>query len=176
MHQKDVNKLAPEQKVKRMESEFIIVVHLFLHLKKFLSDRHQRFRNDREAKMSVTEWFQSQAADFYDTGYKSWPYGLTNVSIPEVNMLKNSSIFAVCFHIIISIEFSVQEQVLHCKHRNLGCSSDEGTLGLSLQTQEPKLQFYKGLNRCGEMMRVDLANWALRSSPKFITGVKYLFN
>jgi histone-lysine N-methyltransferase SETMAR len=38
--------------------------HLFLHLKKF----HQRFENDREAEMVVTQWFKSQAADFYDTG------------------------------------------------------------------------------------------------------------
>ena len=41
--------------------------HLFLHLKKFLSDQHQRFQNDRQEEMSVTLWFQSQAADFYDT-------------------------------------------------------------------------------------------------------------
>ena len=40
--------------------------HLFLHLKKFLSG--ERFENDREAEMVVTQWFQSQAADFYDTG------------------------------------------------------------------------------------------------------------
>jgi histone-lysine N-methyltransferase SETMAR len=38
--------------------------HLFLHFKKF----HQRFENDREAEMVVTQWFQSQAADFHDTG------------------------------------------------------------------------------------------------------------
>ena len=42
--------------------------HLFLHLKKFLSRQRQRFQNDREAEMSVTQWFQSQAVDFYDTG------------------------------------------------------------------------------------------------------------
>ena len=28
----------------------------------------QCFQNDREAEMSVTQWFQSQAADCYDTG------------------------------------------------------------------------------------------------------------
>jgi fructosamine-3-kinase len=33
-----------------------------------LSGQHQRFENDREAEMAVTQWFQSQAADFYDTG------------------------------------------------------------------------------------------------------------
>ena len=37
--------------------------HLFLHLKKFL-----KIENDREAEMVVTQWFQLQAADFYDTG------------------------------------------------------------------------------------------------------------
>jgi hypothetical protein len=52
--------------------------HLFLHLKKF----HQRFENDREAKLVVTQWFQSQAADFYDTGIQKL--------IPVANMLKNS--------------------------------------------------------------------------------------
>ena len=57
--------------------------HLFLHLKRFLSG--QRFHNDRETEMSVTQWFQSQAADFYDTGYKSWSHGMTNFSILEVN-------------------------------------------------------------------------------------------
>ncbi|KDR11587.1 hypothetical protein L798_14572, partial [Zootermopsis nevadensis] len=42
--------------------------HLFLHLKKFLSGQRQRFENDREAEMVVTQWFPSPAADFYDTG------------------------------------------------------------------------------------------------------------
>ena len=41
--------------------------HLFLHLKKFLSGQRQRFQNDREAEMSATQWFHSQAAYFYDT-------------------------------------------------------------------------------------------------------------
>ena len=39
----------------------------------------------------MSQWFQPQAADFYDKGYKSSSHGMTNVSIPEVNMLKNSS-------------------------------------------------------------------------------------
>ena len=63
--------------------------HLFLLLKKFLSDQHERFQNDREAEMSVTQWFQSQAADFYHTGHKSWSRSMTIVSIPDMNMLKN---------------------------------------------------------------------------------------
>jgi histone-lysine N-methyltransferase SETMAR len=59
--------------------------HLFLHLKKF----HQRFENDREVEMVVTQWFKSQAADFYDRGIQKL-VGMTNVSIPVANMLKNS--------------------------------------------------------------------------------------
>ena len=39
---------------------------LFLHLKKFLFGQH--FQNDRDAEMSVTQWLQSQATDFYNTG------------------------------------------------------------------------------------------------------------
>ena len=42
----------------------------------------------------MSQWVQSQAADFYDRGYNSWSHGMTNVSIPEVTMLKNISIFS----------------------------------------------------------------------------------
>ena len=41
--------------------------HVFLHLKKFLS-YGERFGNDEELKTSVTRWFHSQAAEFYDSG------------------------------------------------------------------------------------------------------------
>ncbi|KAJ4436753.1 hypothetical protein ANN_16885 [Periplaneta americana] len=41
--------------------------HVFLHLKKFLSSG-ERFGNDEELKTSVTRWFHSQAAEFYDRG------------------------------------------------------------------------------------------------------------
>ena len=54
--------------------------------------------------MSVTQWFQSQAADFYDMGYKSWSHGMANVSITEVNMSKNSSNLAVSVPINLSIK------------------------------------------------------------------------
>ena len=37
-----------------------------LHPKKFLSGQRQRVQKDRETEMSVTQWFQSQAVDFYD--------------------------------------------------------------------------------------------------------------
>ena len=62
--------------------------HIFLHFKKLLSGQRQRFKNDRETEMIVTQLFQSQAADFYDTGYKIWSHGMTHVSVPEVYMLK----------------------------------------------------------------------------------------
>ncbi|GFU26364.1 hypothetical protein TNCV_199501 [Trichonephila clavipes] len=39
-------------------------VHVFLHLKKFLSSG-DRFGNDEELKTSVTRWFHSQAAEYY---------------------------------------------------------------------------------------------------------------
>ena len=78
--------------------------HLFLHLKKFLSDQQQRFRTERE-EMSVTQWFQYQAADFYDTGYKSCCHGMTNVSIPDVTTLKNSLTLAVSVPINLFIKF-----------------------------------------------------------------------
>lgn len=41
--------------------------HVFLKLKKFLSSG-ERFGNDEELQTSVTRWFHSQAAQFYDTG------------------------------------------------------------------------------------------------------------
>ncbi|KAJ4451520.1 hypothetical protein ANN_02984 [Periplaneta americana] len=41
--------------------------HVFLHLKKFLSSG-ERFGNDEELKTSVTRWFHSQAAEFYNRG------------------------------------------------------------------------------------------------------------
>ena len=50
--------------------------------------------------------------------------------------------------IFIIIECFDQGQVLHCKRRNLGCSSAEVRC-LPQQTQEPRLQFFQGLNRCG---------------------------
>ena len=40
----------------------------------------------------MSQWFQSQAADFYDTGYKSWSHGMTNVSTLAVSVPINLSI------------------------------------------------------------------------------------
>ena len=77
----------------------------FLHLKKFLSGQHQRFQNDREAEMGVTQWFQSPAAHFYDRGYISWSHDMTNASISEVNILKNSSSLAFSINLSIKLGF-----------------------------------------------------------------------
>ena len=49
----------------------------------------------RERRRWVSEWFQSQAADFCDTGYKRWSHGMTNISISEVNILKNSTTLGI---------------------------------------------------------------------------------
>ena len=52
----------------------------------------------------MSQWFQSQAVDIYNTRYKSWFHGIINVSIQEVNMLKNSSTLAVSVPINLSIK------------------------------------------------------------------------
>jgi hypothetical protein len=57
-----------------------------------------------EATDTRTQWFQSQASDFYDTVYISWSHGMTNVSIPVANMLKKSRKLAVS----VAINSSVQ--------------------------------------------------------------------
>ncbi|KAJ4435424.1 hypothetical protein ANN_18039 [Periplaneta americana] len=48
--------------------------HVFLHLKKFLSSG-ECFGNDEELKMSVTRWFHSQVAEFYDRGIRKFITG-----------------------------------------------------------------------------------------------------
>ena len=50
----------------------------------------------------MSQWFQYLAADFDDTGNKSWYHGMTKVSIPEVNMLNNSPTLAVSVQINFS--------------------------------------------------------------------------
>ena len=52
----------------------------------------------------MSQRFQSQAANFYGSGYKSWSHGMTNVPVPEVNMLRNSSTLAVSVPINLSIK------------------------------------------------------------------------
>ena len=85
---------------------------------------------------------------------------------------------------------SAQGRVLHCKIRHQGCNSGQrqvfhcklGNLGCFLHptlslASEQTLKIWKdprGTNE--EARRVDLANWALRTSPKFATRVKPQFH
>ena len=91
------------------------------------------------------------------------------------------------------------------KGRSFTASAGTKAASLPLQTQEPRQQFYQGwigavASHCFshpilslafqqtlkdlrdprgtnmEVRRVDLANWALQTSPKFTTGVKYQFH
>jgi hypothetical protein len=57
-----------------------------------------------EATDTRTQWFQSQAVDFYDRVYRSWSHGMTNVSFPVANMLKKSWTLAVSVAITISMQ------------------------------------------------------------------------
>ena len=64
----------------------------------------ENLQKDPRYEMSFTQWFQSQTVGFYNQGYKSWSHGITNVSIPKMNMLKYSSTLAVSVSINLSIE------------------------------------------------------------------------
>ena len=75
--------------------------HCFLHLNKLLSGQRQRFWTGRETEMSHSG-SNPRLQKSTTQGYKSWSHGTTNVSIPEVNMLKNSSTLAVSITINIS--------------------------------------------------------------------------
>ena len=61
-----------------------------------------------------------------------------------------SKISDICLSSSSSSECSAQGQVLHCKHRNLGCSSAEGRS--STTNSKPRLQFYQGLKRCSSFL------------------------
>ena len=43
-----------------------------------------------ERRRWLSQWFQSQAAEFYDSRYKSWSHGMANISISEMNILKTA--------------------------------------------------------------------------------------
>ena len=57
------------------------------------------------AQCSGTDWFQSQAADFYDTGIQNLIPRY--VLIPEVNMLKNSSTLTIGLHLPINLSIKL---------------------------------------------------------------------
>ena len=77
--------------------------HLFLHLKKFLSGQSQHFQNDRQRWVSHSGYNPRQQTSTTQE-YKSWSHGLKNVSVPEVNMLKNNSILVVSVPINLLIK------------------------------------------------------------------------
>ena len=54
--------------------------------------------------MSVTQWFQTQAANFYDTWIQKLVPLYEKVSIPKVRIVKNSSTLAVSAAIKLSFK------------------------------------------------------------------------
>ena len=60
---------------------------LFLHPKKHLAGK--KSDNDDEVQEEVMTWFKGQAADFYDSGYRSRFQDLINVWTKPATMLKN---------------------------------------------------------------------------------------
>ena len=110
----------------------------------------------------------------------------------------------VCVCVSSSSECSAQGQVIHCKRRNQGCRSFQRHVfhcklrnqgcsftrdkqvrqlpvafrtPLSLSSaSEQTLKIYKDPRGSNvEVRRMDLANWAFQTPPKFTTGVKYQF-
>ena len=76
------------------------MAHLFLHLEKFMSGQREYFQIDRVSHIVSKPSRQTSTTE----QYKRWSHGITNVSITEVNMLKNSSTVAVCVPINVSIK------------------------------------------------------------------------
>ena len=72
-----------------MENHYFTITELL----KFPSGQRQLFQD-------ATEECQTSTIQ----GYKRWSHGMTNVSVPEVNMLKNSSTLAVSIPINHSIK------------------------------------------------------------------------
>ena len=62
-------------------------LYIFLRLEKFMSGQRQRFKNDRQAEMSVTQRFQSQWQTYKTQEYKVG-LTMTNISIPGVDILE----------------------------------------------------------------------------------------
>ena len=77
-----------------------------------------------------------------------------------------------------------RRQVFHCKLRNQGCSFTKDWIGagvsrcvphptLPLASEQALKDQKRSQGTIVELRRVDLANWTLRTSPKFSTRVKY---
>ena len=55
-----------------------------------------------------TQWFHySRRQTSTIQGYTSWSHGMTNVSVPGVNMLKNSSKLAVGLIVLITLSIEL---------------------------------------------------------------------
>ena len=68
--------------------------HLFVHLKKSLSGQRQSFQNDRW-RLASHSGSNPRRQTSTTKGIQKLPHGMTNVSIPKVNMLKINSTLAV---------------------------------------------------------------------------------
>ena len=116
---------------------------------------------------------------------KSNTYRNTSLSNYDID---NQQLFIVliivfCLTTGPSLQTHESRQVFHRKLRNQGCSFTRDWVGATFAFRTPLLslslasqQIWKdprGINV--EVRRVDLANWALRTSPKFATEVKYQF-
>jgi len=53
----------------------------------------KNFDDDDEVQEEVMKWFKGPAADFYDSGYRSWFQDLINVWTMPTNMLKNKVMY-----------------------------------------------------------------------------------
>ena len=80
-----------------------------------------------------------------------------------------------------------RKHVFHRKHKNQGYSFTRDWIGavasryfphatLSLPSEQTSKDLKRSHRHHVEVRRVDLANWALQTSPKFTTGVKYQFH
>jgi hypothetical protein len=53
----------------------------------------KKFDDDDEIQEEVMTWFKGQAADFYDSGYRSWFQDLINVWTMPATVLKNKVMY-----------------------------------------------------------------------------------
>ena len=67
--------------------------HLFRSLTHFLAD--QRFQNDQEVEIAVSNFFHSKKADFYNCGIASLPERCRNVAARNGDYLQSLVLF-VC--------------------------------------------------------------------------------
>jgi len=56
------------------------------------------FDDDDEVQEEVMTWFRGLAADFYDSGYRSWFQDLRNLLTMPATMLKNKVMYRQFIH------------------------------------------------------------------------------